>query len=73
MFDGRDGPSLAAAVQRALDCRAHRPAHWTALVRQAMARDASWPPSARRYVALYRTRVPAAVQAQPAESATQVH
>jgi starch synthase len=45
---------LPAAVRRAVQVYAD-PARWRAMQRAGMARDFSWPTSARRYAALYRS------------------
>src|SRR2546425_6198809 len=52
-FDNEDLQGLLAAVDRALELWAHRPA-WREAMLRAMARDHSWDRAAERYEALYR-------------------
>lgn len=68
-WDGRDGTGFLfdagtpagclAALRRALEVRADRPA-WRALVRRAMSQDVSWERAAGEYLACYREALEAA-------------
>ena len=53
LFDQYEPAALAAAIRRAVECYADRPA-WRKLVREAMSRQFGWDRSAEQYLALYR-------------------
>jgi starch synthase len=53
LFDPYDPIAFEKAALRALD-HFTRPAHWTAMMREAMARDFSWERSVAAYTAVYR-------------------
>ena len=53
LFDQYEPAALAAAIGRAVECYADRPA-WRKLVREAMSRQFGWDRSAEQYLALYR-------------------
>ena len=59
VFDGADADSLVTAARRAL-LTLREPARWRAMQREAMARDHGWDAAAARYMALYRSMLPAA-------------
>jgi starch synthase len=54
VFDTPDAPALLAAIERAIAQYA-QPKRWQKLARNGMHQDFSWKPSARRYLALYKT------------------
>lgn len=58
VFDGADADSLVTTARRAL-LTLREPARWRAMQREAMARDHGWDAAAARYMALYRSLLPA--------------
>ena len=63
-FDNIDGGEMLACLKRALTFY-RQPLLWRKLQRLAMARNFGWTESARRYLAVYRSLVPLAVEAVP--------
>lgn len=68
-FGAVDGPTVLAALDRALDHLAHDRAGWRRLQRAGMRMDHSWARSARAYLEVYRQAIEAEA-ASPASMAT---